>query len=165
MTDIRALKDHPTHPWSFREIADLLGVSHVTVRKRYLASTALTQPNPHPGPTTSVPAPPSYAPPLDPDTLNHLRHLQTLSSQITRYTPANALHSTTSKGTAPAGRTYTRATHRSADGTVSTEQWTVHGSGHAWSGGKASGSYTDPQGPDASAEMLRFFLAHPRKAG
>ena len=93
MTDIRALKDHPTHPWSFREIADLLGVSHVTVRKRYLASTALTQPNPNPnpnpGPTTSVPAPPSYAPPLDPDTLNHLRHLQTLSSQITRYTPAN----------------------------------------------------------------------------
>lgn len=89
MTDIRALKDHPTHPWSFREIADLLGVSHVTVRKRYLASTALTQPNPNTGPTTGVPAPPSYAPPLDPDTLNHLRHLQTLSSQITRYTPAN----------------------------------------------------------------------------
>ena len=83
MTDIRALKDHPTHPWSFREIADFLGVSHVTVRKRYLASRDVTTS------VDSVSAPPSYAPPLAPDTLNHLRHLQTLSSQITRYTPAN----------------------------------------------------------------------------
>jgi poly(hydroxyalkanoate) depolymerase family esterase len=54
------------------------------------------------------------------------------------------------------GRAYTRTVHR---GRPSLEHWLVHGAGHAWSGGSARASYTDPRGPDATREMLRFFAA------
>jgi len=58
------------------------------------------------------------------------------------------------------GRDYTQRTYQQANGRVVAEHWAVHGAGHAWSGGSARGSYTDGTGPDASAEMLRFFLAN-----
>jgi len=63
----------------------------------------------------------------------------------------------------PGVRNATRAVYRAADGRIIAERWTVHGASHAWSGGKAQGSYTDRQGPDASAQMLRFFFEHPRR--
>lgn len=59
-----------------------------------------------------------------------------------------------------AGRRHTRETFVDADGRSMVEHWVLHGAGHAWSGGDPSGSYVDPLGPDASAEMLRFFLQH-----
>jgi poly(3-hydroxybutyrate) depolymerase len=69
------------------------------------------------------------------------------------------LDGTVERGSA-GGRAYTRTVYRDAAGTPIMEQWLVHGAAHAWSGGSANGSFSDPTGPDASREMLRFFLTH-----
>jgi poly(hydroxyalkanoate) depolymerase family esterase len=70
---------------------------------------------------------------------------------------------TVRQGQVPGGHAYTLASYRDADRRAVVERWTVHGLGHAWSGGSSSGSYTDPKGPDASAEMMRFFSQLPQR--
>jgi poly(hydroxyalkanoate) depolymerase family esterase len=69
---------------------------------------------------------------------------------------------TIEKGQVPDGRAYTRTVRYDCRGKPIAEQWIVHGAGHAWSGGSFDGSYTDPKGPNAAAEMLRFFYTHAR---
>ena len=67
---------------------------------------------------------------------------------------------TTTDGGDQPGHSVSRKIYRDGHDKVVAEQWIVDGGSHAWFGGSPVGSYTDAQGPDASAEMLRFFLEH-----
>ncbi|MCF7698015.1 extracellular catalytic domain type 1 short-chain-length polyhydroxyalkanoate depolymerase [Loktanella sp. M215] len=83
-----------------------------------------------------------------------------------RYVAARAadaypdLISTARKGRIPDGHPFVRQSHRKGTGKSFTEFWVITGAGHTWSGGSPAGRFTDPAGPDASREMLRFMLQH-----
>lgn len=76
--------------------------------------------------------------------------------------PDGLFKTNTIEGRSEGGMPYTRTILTEPDGPWTSEQWVLHGGGHAWAGGNPAGSYTDPTGPDASREMLRFFLSHIR---
>jgi poly(hydroxyalkanoate) depolymerase family esterase len=95
----------------------------------------------------------------DRDTTVHPRNGDRIVAQ-SRTTPMTDLRTTVQQGRVPGGHAYSRSVHADASGQTILEHWVIHGAGHAWSGGSPAGSYTDPQGPDATREMLRFFLEH-----
>jgi poly(hydroxyalkanoate) depolymerase family esterase len=70
------------------------------------------------------------------------------------------LKSNIKKTVSSGGATCTITTHIDKNKNVLLEHWVLHGVGHAWSGGSNKGSYTDSKGPNASREMMRFFLSH-----
>ncbi|MDR3516913.1 MAG: PHB depolymerase family esterase [Azospirillaceae bacterium] len=95
----------------------------------------------------------------DQDATVHPRNGDAIVSQTTA--SLTGLHSTVRHGVVPDGHAFSRTVHADAAGRIWCEQWTIHGAGHAWAGGSRSGSYTDPRGPDATREMLRFFFESP----
>ena len=64
----------------------------------------------------------------------------------------------TARSRTRSGVDFTRTIVRNMRGLAVIEYWLLHGMGHAWSGGSPAGSYTDGRGPNASREMIRFFL-------
>jgi poly(hydroxyalkanoate) depolymerase family esterase len=92
----------------------------------------------------------------DRDTTVHPRNGERVASQCVNRDD-RSIDVIVHRGQVPGGHAYTCTVHRDAASRVLLEHWEVHGAGHAWSGGSARGSYTDPRGPDASREMLRFF--------
>lgn len=105
----------------------------------------------------------------DADTIVNPRNGQRVFAQAT---PAGsrvdkdraAAAGATGPGSGASSRPVTRSRVSDAQGKVIAEHWLIHGAPHAWSGGSPAGSYTDPAGPDATREMVRFFLAQDPQA-
>ena len=83
---------------------------------------------------------------------------------VAQSTLAMSLETRVEEGRVTGGHPYRRSLQADTNGETLLEHWLIHGAGHAWSGGSPAGSYTDPRGPDATKEMVRFFLKHPRPA-
>jgi poly(hydroxyalkanoate) depolymerase family esterase len=93
----------------------------------------------------------------DRDTTVHPRNGDHVIARSMRTTNSRK---TVHRGRVPGGHAYTRTIHTDPSGRAIFEHWEIHGAAHAWSGGSPAGSFTDPRGPDATREMLRFFLEH-----
>ncbi|MDM0011063.1 PHB depolymerase family esterase [Variovorax sp. J22P168] len=98
----------------------------------------------------------------DADATVHVRNGEAVTAAAIAEQQGVGRTADTTQGRSAGGRAFTRRVHADAQGRPAVEHWLLHGAGHAWAGGSARGSYTDPSGPDASAEMLRFFLSHRR---
>ena len=92
-------------------------------------------------------------------TVAHINAAQVIAQSKGTGTYVRTCHEKQTAG----GISYTRDVHADKSGQSVLENWTLHGAGHAWSGGSQQGSYTDTKGPDASREMVRFFLQHTRR--
>ena len=99
----------------------------------------------------------------DEDSIVHPRNGDQVIAQASAIS-ATGVQKRVEHGRIPGGHAYNRTSFTAASGEAILEQWVIHGAGHAWSGGSSAGSYTDPRGPDAAREMLRFFLEHPHPA-
>jgi poly(hydroxyalkanoate) depolymerase family esterase len=90
------------------------------------------------------------------DSTVHVSNSEIIARTAERHGPSPSLQ--TIRNATAGGRNYTTTICTGPDGRDHLEHWVIDGLGHAWSGGQPGGSYTDPRGPDASAEMIRFFF-------
>ena len=111
----------------------------------------------HAGSNRGAPATPTIVFHGDRDRTVHPRAGEHLVSRSLLQNGASSADASIEQARVPGGHAYTRAIHRDSAGRVVLEYWRVHGGGHAWFGGTPRGSYTDPKGPDATREMIRFF--------
>jgi poly(hydroxyalkanoate) depolymerase family esterase len=93
----------------------------------------------------------------DRDTTVHPNNVDKILEQSQR---AIRLQEKIVRGQVHGGHAYTCIILSDASGRGILEHWNIHGAGHAWSGGSPAGSYTDSKGPNATREMVRFFLEH-----
>lgn len=108
-------------------------------------------------------APASPAQPIivfhgDRDTTVHPRNGEQVISQSADRCAPSSVDVTIEHHRIRDGHAYTRTVHCDSAGRTALEHWLVHGAGHAWFGGSPDGSMTDPKGPDAAREMIRFFF-------
>ena len=97
----------------------------------------------------------------DQDSTVNPRNSERLISQWIESMPNPAVaRSCTEESSVSNGRGYVRRSYQDSGSERVAEYWLINGAGHAWSGGSSKGSYSDPLGPNASREMLRFFLEH-----
>lgn len=91
-------------------------------------------------------------------------HPVNASQVVDQASPGDGAAGEIQRGETAGGVRYTRRIRMDARGVPQVESWEVHGLGHVWFGGSTSGSYAEARGPDASREMVRFFLQHRGKA-
>lgn len=100
---------------------------------------------------------------VHPDNAEHIVNLHGRLARLTKDQAGSADLVNTARNDSANNRLgYTVNRYTDADGMTICEYWVIHGCRHGWSGGSAEGSYTEPRGPDASREMVRFFLARHR---
>jgi len=87
-----------------------------------------------------------------------LVHPSNAERVVAQAAPEHLLQKSASQRMHVNGRSCTRTEIANAHGSPVVEYWLIEGAGHTWSGGHPSGTYTDVSGPNASMEMVRFFL-------
>jgi poly(hydroxyalkanoate) depolymerase family esterase len=143
-----------TYPDLFAAVGIHSGLPHGSAHD--LPSALATMRSGNPG--AKVPSVPAIVFHGDQDSLVHPRNGDELVSQWLADRPESGM----SVESGVKGHPYTRRVLHGAAGVPVLEHWLIHGAGHAWSGGSERGSHTDPRGPDASGEMVRFFFDNPR---